>query len=88
MDSVDSMSLTKFCDLHHDLLSLERAAELAQSEALLSDLDPKELCRRGLGLHNLTLAGSRTGLFGRTVLTLEVKDELPANNISNGNQHL
>jgi hypothetical protein len=52
------------------LLSLELAAELSQTTLLLSSTPPAILARAGLALLNLCITSTRTGLGGRTVLSL------------------
>jgi hypothetical protein len=102
MDSskIKRPSVEAFVTEQSRLLSMEREAELAQAEAELlgvgsrtadsgDDTVGKRLEARGVGLRGLVLASSpRSGMFGRTVITLEprpgVNKELPAHNISNG----
>ena len=53
------------------LLSAELAAEVDESSLLVSSTSPAALQRAGFALTNLTLASQRTGLGGKTVITLE-----------------
>ncbi|KPI43155.1 DNA polymerase alpha-associated DNA helicase A [Cyphellophora attinorum] len=52
------------------LLNLELAVELSQTTLLLSSTPPAVLARAGLALLNLCITATRTGLGGRTVLSL------------------
>lgn len=57
---------------HLSLLQLELAAETAQTSLLLTSTPPTVLARAGLALLNLAIIATRTGLGGRTVLSLGV----------------
>jgi DNA polymerase alpha-associated DNA helicase A len=67
------------------LLALEREAELAEAALLLERVPLRELCQRGLALQRLAVAGMRTGLYGRTLVTFVAGGaELPAHTITSG----
>jgi hypothetical protein len=67
------------------LLALEREAELAEAAQLLERVPLRELCQRGLALARLCVAGARTGLYGRTLVTFAAgATELPAHTITSG----
>ena len=53
-------------------LALEREAERAECLELQDNLPPRELERRGLGLHRLRVSEVETALFGRVQFTLRL----------------
>ena len=68
------------------LLALEREAEVAETAALLQGLPLRQLCQRGAALQKLFISGSRTGLYGRTILSFTQRSsvEFQAHNLSSG----
>ena len=52
-------------------MPLEREVEKQECLDAAQSLPPRELERRGLGLHKLYIASSETALFGRVLLTLQ-----------------
>ncbi len=54
------------------LLSHELAAEVSETALLTSHSSPAALQRAGLAILNLQILSQRTGLGGKTVLTLEL----------------
>jgi len=69
-----------------ELLGLEREAELQQTAELLQGLPVRALCLRGLALQKLWVSGSKTGLYGRTIVSLVQRNsaEFPAHSITSG----
>eukprot|EP00095_Tigriopus_kingsejongensis_P010403 maker-scaffold1716_size30199-snap-gene-0.9 protein:Tk10403 transcript:maker-scaffold1716_size30199-snap-gene-0.9-mRNA-1 annotation:"dna-binding protein smubp-2" len=88
MDDPKGFSVDRFLGQQERWLAMEREAELAQSRSLLEHLDAKELEKRGLALRQLVLASHRTGLYGRTILSLVSSHpnlpNLPAHSITSG----
>jgi hypothetical protein len=85
---ISRYSLERFAQLQGELLALERDAEVERAQELVRvhSSDAKELEKRGVALRRVLVSESRTGLYGRTVVTY-CKDKalpLPATNISNG----
>ncbi|KAK2176747.1 hypothetical protein NP493_643g04012 [Ridgeia piscesae] len=69
------------------LLEYEREAEIQETSSLQEHVSAKELQQRGVCLLKLRVSSQRTGLYGRTVLTLEPYwpgNELPAHNFTPG----
>jgi len=62
--------LSDFLILQKNLLSLERDAELAETQELIIENDSKSLQDMGLALINLKLKSLKVGFFGKTLLTL------------------
>ncbi len=54
-----------------ELLAAELQAEVAQTAATVGGHTPRALQRAGMALINLVVSGRRTGMGGRTVLTVE-----------------
>jgi ATP-dependent RNA/DNA helicase IGHMBP2 len=52
-------------------LELEREEERLEHLHTSASVDPRELERRGVGLHNLRIESVESGLYGRTLLTLK-----------------
>jgi hypothetical protein len=67
-------------------LPLEREVEKQECLDAAQSLSPRELERRGLGLHKLYIASSETALFGRVLLTLQLSGArpLPPTRLSSG----
>ncbi|KAJ2660216.1 hypothetical protein IWW48_003048 [Coemansia sp. RSA 1200] len=73
-------SVVEFAKRHTALVERERDYDIEQSQALLSNLQPTHLQRLGYALLGLRITGARTGLGGKTLVTLEapvVGDSLP-----------
>jgi hypothetical protein len=87
-ENVVSLNLEKFAKLQGELLNLERTCEVERAQDLVRahSSDARELEKRGLALRRVVAAESRTGLYGRTVITYtkEKSVPLPATSISNG----
>ena len=67
-------------------MPLEREVEKQECLDAAQSLPPRELERRGLGLHKLYIASSETALFGRVLLTLQLSGArpLPPTRLSSG----
>jgi hypothetical protein len=82
------LNLEKFAKLQGELLNLERSCEVERAQELVRahSSDARELEKRGLALRRVVVSESRTGLYGRTVISYskEKSVPLPATNISNG----
>ena len=67
-------------------MPLEREVEKQECLDAAQSLPPRELERRGLGLHKLYIASSETALFGRALLTLQLSGArpLPPTRLSSG----
>ena len=67
-------------------MPLEREVEKQECLEAAQSLPPRELERRGLGLHKLYIASSETALFGRVLLTLQLSGArpLPPTRLSSG----
>eukprot|EP00088_Acartia_fossae_P006397 TRINITY_DN12950_c0_g1_i6.p1 TRINITY_DN12950_c0_g1~~TRINITY_DN12950_c0_g1_i6.p1 ORF type:complete len:989 (-),score=212.71 TRINITY_DN12950_c0_g1_i6:60-3026(-) len=78
--------MDKFAERQKELLQMEREAELEESAALLQGLPLRVLCQRGLALQKLWLGSQKTGLYGRTVISLINRNsvEFPAHKLSSG----
>ena len=55
------------------LMTLERDAEVEQSEGALREMSPATAAKRGRALLGLKIVDARGGLLGKTVLTFEVR---------------
>lgn len=73
-----------------ELLAAELQSEIAQTAETVGGHTPAALQRAGVALINLVIGGRRTGMGGRTVLTLEgdaataSSDELPEHGLRTG----
>lgn len=73
-----------------ELLAAELQSEIAQTAETVGGHTPAALQRAGIALINLVIGGRRTGMGGRTVLTLEgdsataSSDELPEHGLRTG----
>ncbi len=76
--------MEEFVTRQKELLALEREAELEEAAQLLEGVPLRDLCQRGLALHRLSVAGTRTGLYGRTLVTFTSSAEFPAHTITSG----
>ena len=76
--------MEEFVTRQKELLALERGAELEEAAQLLEGVALRDLCQRGLALHRLSVAGTRTGLYGRTLVTFTSSAEFPAHTITSG----
>jgi hypothetical protein len=76
--------MEEFVTRQKELLALEREAELEEAAQLLEGVPLRDLCQRGLALHRLAVAGTRTGLYGRTLVTFTSSAEFPAHTITSG----
>jgi hypothetical protein len=87
-DKLVTLSLEKFAKLQGELLNLERSCEVERAQDLVRAhcSDARELEKRGLALRRVQASESRTGLYGRTVVSYckEKAAPLPATSISNG----
>jgi DNA polymerase alpha-associated DNA helicase A len=63
--------ISAFATKQLELLEAERTAEATASTDLLASHSANALQRAGLAITNLTLAGTRTGPGGKTILELE-----------------
>jgi DNA polymerase alpha-associated DNA helicase A len=63
--------INAFATTQLSLLQKELDAEIAESATLTSTLSPNALQRAGAALIGLTVASTRTGLAGKTVVELE-----------------
>ncbi|KAJ2000712.1 hypothetical protein H4R26_004489, partial [Coemansia thaxteri] len=80
-------SIALFAKRHLALVEGERRCEVEQTQALLSGLAPTYLQRLGLALVGVRVTGARTGLGGKTLLTLEAAvlgDQLPPTSLRAG----
>ena len=86
MIACSRINMEEFVRKQKELLALEREAELEQTAQLLEGLPLRDLCQRGVGLQKLWISGSKTGLYGRTIITLCQRNsaEFPAHNITSG----
>lgn len=66
------VDISSFASTQIDLLDGELQAELAETSLLASQSSLAALQRAGLAILNLQLASQRTGLGGKTVLSLEL----------------
>ncbi|EPE04855.1 dna helicase [Ophiostoma piceae UAMH 11346] len=66
------VDIPAFAATQLELLAAELQAEVTHTAETVGGHTPAALQRAGLALTNLTVAGQRTGMGGRTVLTLEV----------------
>ncbi|XP_077978180.1 DNA-binding protein SMUBP-2-like [Glandiceps talaboti] len=71
------------------LIELERSEEIEENRQIQETLSAKELQRRGVCLLKLQIKSTKTGLYGRTLVVLELarhfmNKKLPANSISPG----
>jgi DNA polymerase alpha-associated DNA helicase A len=64
-------SISAFATKQLELLEAERTAEATASTDLLASHSANALQRAGLAITNLTLAGTRTGPGGKTIVELE-----------------
>ncbi|TGZ81023.1 P-loop containing nucleoside triphosphate hydrolase protein [Ascodesmis nigricans] len=70
------MDIPLFASTQLTLLSAEADAERTLNTTLLTSLPPASLQRHGLALQNLSLSSTRTGLGGRTILSLTLDPSL------------
>ena len=80
----DKFTMEEFVSRQKELLALEREAELEEAAQLLEGVPLRELCQRGLALQRLSIAATRTGLYGRTLVTFTSVSEFPAHTITSG----
>ncbi|KAI8321673.1 DNA helicase [Martensiomyces pterosporus] len=81
------MDVEEFTRKHIALVERERDYEVEQSRALQANWSPTHLQRLGYALVGLRITGTRTGLGGRLLLTLEssvVGDPLPPSTLRSG----
>jgi DNA polymerase alpha-associated DNA helicase A len=80
-----ALRIRSFCELQLSLLETERAAEVAEVEAVISKFPAKVLQKKyGLALVGLKLTSIRTGLGGKTVVELGNDDVLPSHRFRTG----
>ncbi|KAJ2501746.1 hypothetical protein IWW47_003079, partial [Coemansia sp. RSA 2052] len=80
-------AIAEFAKTHLELVENERNYEIEQSQALISGLVPTHLQRLGFALVGLRVTNTRTGLGGKTLLTLEaavMSDPLPPTSLRSG----
>ncbi|KAJ2322892.1 hypothetical protein GGI00_005793, partial [Coemansia sp. RSA 2681] len=80
-------AIAEFAKTHLELVENERNYEIEQSQALISGLVPTHLQRLGFALVGLRVTNTRTGLGGKTLLTLEaavMSDPLPPTSLRTG----
>ncbi|KAJ1876915.1 hypothetical protein LPJ71_011384, partial [Coemansia sp. S17] len=80
-------AIAEFTKTHLELVENERNFEIEQSQALISGLLPTHLQRLGFALVGLRVTNTRTGLGGKTVMTLEAAvmgDLLPPTSLRSG----
>lgn len=81
-----STSVETFVGLQRTLLALEREAEVAQAAEQVGST--ADLEKKGIGLMRMSVASQRTGMYGRTVVTLQrglqKPVELPSHVITSG----
>ena len=65
------MDVESFCKAQIEFVEAERRLETEETQAAASSFSRKELERRGHAVLNLELAGQKTGLGGKTLVTLE-----------------
>jgi hypothetical protein len=71
---------TSFVQQTLELLNLEKQAEINESRAFYENTDSGTLENNGVCLRKLVIFGQRTGLYGRTLLTLgKAKGHSPIN---------
>lgn len=80
------MDLENFCELQNELLQLEREAEIATGAETAQLSNPRSLADSGIGLFKLKIHESKSGFFGRRVLTFKRRNlqDFPANRITTG----
>ncbi|XP_068723115.1 DNA-binding protein SMUBP-2-like [Montipora capricornis] len=72
------------------LLNLERKTEIEETKSLQENISPKELQRRGVCLLKLRIRSRKTGLYGRHLLTFELRKttnpdgKLPSHSLTPG----
>ena len=81
--------VSQFVEKTISLLKLERNAEIEETKSLQENISPKELQRRGVCLLKLRIRGRKTGLYGRYLLTFELKKpgsdgKLPSHSLTPG----
>ncbi|KAJ2813441.1 hypothetical protein H4S07_000680, partial [Coemansia furcata] len=79
--------IAEFTKTHLELVEREINYEVEQSQALISGLLPTHLQRLGFALVGLRVTNTRTGLGGKTMLTLEAAvmgDPLPPTSLRSG----
>ena len=74
------MYASEWCKSQRELLALEHDEEKAGLADKLAQLSPLECEKEGLSLLGLELDGTKTGLYGRTVLSLLCKRERVSGN--------
>ncbi|KAJ2883040.1 hypothetical protein H4R27_003031 [Coemansia aciculifera] len=80
-------TIAEFTKTHLELIENERNFEIEQSQALISGLLPTHLQRLGFALVGLRVTNTRTGLGGKTMMTLEAAimgDPLPPTSLRSG----
>ena len=80
-----AMSLEAFVSLQKELLEIEHKAELDQASEMAS-ASVNSMEKKGMAVAKLFPVAMRTGMYGRTVITLQknMKQELPANSLTTG----
>ena len=62
--------LNQFVEEMLELVNLERQAEINESKAFYQNSDNATLENKGVCLRKMVIFGQKTGLYGRTLLTL------------------
>ncbi|CAG5957934.1 unnamed protein product [Menidia menidia] len=70
------MAVEKFVSKTLELLQEEREAEIEETRSWQENISQKELQNKGVCLLKLQIGSQSTGLYGRTVLTLEPRKHL------------
>ena len=93
MNSIKTCDIESFCTLQRELLQLEYDSELQQSTDMLASLSNIELQDRGVALLGLVVSALNSGLFGKTIVTLQhhlfssrkhTGVSIPSNSMSSG----
>ncbi|ERS95582.1 hypothetical protein HMPREF1624_08098 [Sporothrix schenckii ATCC 58251] len=90
MAQPEPVDVPTFAATQLELLAAELQSEIAQTAETVGGHTPAALQRAGVALINLVVGGRRTGMGGRTVLTLEgdaatsSSDELPEHGLRTG----
>ncbi|XP_074649779.1 DNA-binding protein SMUBP-2-like [Tubulanus polymorphus] len=81
------VSLDEYVSKTSKLIELERETEKKENSALLENVSPKELQKKGICLLNMRFSSQSSGLFGRMLYTFEpfyMSKEMPSHSLSPG----
>lgn len=70
--SISTDISTRLSDGFSTALKEEQLLDIEETNKLLDSQSPKQLANKGLAIINLTIGSMRTGLGGRTIITLEL----------------